>query len=134
MTDTIKSPEQIESELRACAKLGMNKSDTARAIGISFNRMNGLALKHNIDFEHRNQNRIDEYEKCAAAGMTKAATARFLGVTPNAVGHHAKRHNVIYCGSRFYVAPAPKFKRASTGSRMSCSPAAIAAYERKGAA
>ena len=134
MTDTIKTPEQIESELRACAKLGMSKSDTARSVGVSFNRMNGLALKNKIAFKPRTQILIDQYEKCAAAGMTKAETAAHLGVTRNAVDKHARRHSLVYRDSRAWQAPPPKIKRASIGSRMSCSPAAIAAFERKGAA
>ena len=134
MTDTIKTPEQIESELRACAKLGMNKSDTARAMGMGFRRVKTLATDFNIAFRQRNKIRMQQYEQCSDEGMTKAETAAHLGITINVVNNHAWANGIVYRDSRGWQAPAPKLKRASTGSRMSCSPAAIAAFERKGAA
>ena len=129
-----RQPGQLASELRVCAAKKMTVAQACLATGTSETHVRKTCKVNGITLRPTGKIDKGKFRACAEAGMSKHETASMLGVAYGAVQSLALRTGV-------------KFRDASTRNpenniaapqckvvRMSCSPAAIAAYSRKGAA
>ena len=127
-------PGQLAAELQECAAKKMTVAQAGFATGTSESHIRKTCKAHGITLRPVSTISRGIITACADAGMSRHETAAMLGVAYKAVQSLSLRTGV-------------KFRDASTRNpenniaapqckvvRMSCSPAAIAAYERRCAA
>ena len=127
-------PGQLATELWECAAKKMTVAQTCFITGTSETHVRRTCKKNGITLRPVSKIDKDRFLACADAGMSRQETAIMLGVKYSTVQTLALRTGVIFrnVGTRPRATniAAPQCKVV----RMSCSPAAIAACERKGGA